>query len=658
MKCVLCNFHSQECTYDHAPLARNRKRKSSNPSGQEPPLKGKTCQPAGSNGIEEYDEYHGKTILRKTLGLMNKHHAHYVGLTEPFSFPRFSLPIGTSTKTVQGGKVTVRRVDAENIFTIHEDQGTEGYEEEASRREAIQEIVGPYGPELVSLYFRVVHPIFPIIHKDVYMEKYERSHHEFTAASLGAVYLLASSYWAYSNLAEVKKPDMKRVWQIALDSFDSTIFRPKLSSVQAGLLLAQYESTDGGIVSNGSRGKLTAHLIVIAHKVGLHLDASSWDIPSWEIGLRRRLAWAMYMQDKWVSLLEGRPALISDSDWAVETCHELDFPEYQEHEEEGSSEVRKGRIIFMQMIALTRILSDLLETVFSLRAHAEVRRAPDSLQRLLELVQPIQIRLKDWYISMREMLRMDNATALKLSSTGNSSCYRSLRKGSACIDTCLGQIRLAYLTLEVTIHRRIICESCTSGPGPPLLQVCRSAARTRFVSVLEFVESLKAQHLTSFWFFGSAPCLTLLISFGNLLLGSAVDPEERQFYLTKLKEFRWTLKLNGEAGAKFMKPALAAMMVNADELCKFAPDLSLGENHTMTNSGFSPPISFDGSAMTFTSMSSTGAAPTPMTSWQDVNPGFEDFMNPPMPDMQEYLSAFAWVPPGFNGDPGNQFSGV
>lgn len=421
-KCVLCNFHHQECTYLHEPVARNRKRKSPNPSGQEPPSRkaksSRSRKPVGS-GIEEYDEYSGETILRKTLGLMHKHHAHFVGLTGPFSFPRFSLPVGTSQKNVQSGQVSVRKVDRDTIFTISEDQGTVGHDSETSRVEALQEIIGPHGRELVDLYFRVVHPSFPIMHKGVYIEKYERSYHEFTAASLGAVYLLGSLYWAYSPvLSEVPKPDMTKVWSIALESFDFTIFRPKLSSVQAGLLLAQYESTDGGVVSNGSRGKLTAHLISVAHKVGLHLDPTDWDLPAWEVALRRRLGWALYMQDKWVALVEGRPALISNLNWMVTMCQPRDFPEYQEHEEEGSSEVEKGRTIFIQMIKLTLILSDLLDSVFSLRAHHDINKSPDPLRALLHTVQPLQERLKQWYGNMRETLRMDNATAMKLSSAG------------------------------------------------------------------------------------------------------------------------------------------------------------------------------------------------------------------------------------------------
>jgi len=100
---------------------------------------------------------------------------------------------------------------------------------------------------------------------------------------------------------------------------------------------------------------------------------------------------------------------------------------------------------------------------------------------------------------------------------------------------------------------------------------CRVAAKQRWLSALEFVDSLKARHLKSFWYFSSTACLTLLISFGNVLVGSAFDSSEEQFYLDKLKEFRWTLKINGEMGAKFMSAAIRSMILDPREIRKLEP---------------------------------------------------------------------------------------
>lgn len=226
----------------------------------------------------------------------------------------------------------------------------------------------------------------------------------------------------------------------------------------------------------------------------------------------------------------------------------------------------------------------------------------------------------------------------------------------------LGYLRLAYLALEVSIHRRIICQITSSHAtnlDPNVLSICRSAARTRFVSALEFVDSLKAQHLTSFWYFSSSPCLALLISFGNLLLGSATEPEEKQFYASKMKEFRWKLKLNGEAGAKFMKPALSAMVLDPDDLSEVKdaePTLGAGTAAVASNTtfGFSPSADPDGRFFANTGLTPTGPTAATMSPWQGATPGYGTVVNSAVPDMQEYVNSFAWTPLPFN----NHFPGT
>lgn len=180
---------------------------------------------------------------------------------------------------------------------------------------------------------------------------------------LAAVYLLALQYWSYDDqLSKTTKPDVQELEKLARKALGDTIHRPKLSTVQAGLLLLQHTDTDSA--------ELTAQLISVAYGLGLHLDASNWNIPDWEKGLRKRLGWALYMQDKWSSLGSGRPSLLNPSNWALRRVTNADFPENASHEDEqeGSSEVEKGRILFTRMISLSEILADLLETVFTVKA--------------------------------------------------------------------------------------------------------------------------------------------------------------------------------------------------------------------------------------------------------------------------------------------------
>ncbi|KAH0386802.1 hypothetical protein KCU92_g2291, partial [Aureobasidium melanogenum] len=643
-KCVLCKFHSQECTYLHEPVARTRKRKLQ--PNEEIDRGHDNLHVHRTNvgtGVEEYDDLPGDSLLKKTLGLQNKHHAHFVGLTEPFSFPRFSISLGDSQKSTQGGVVKIRKVDDVNAFTIHEDQSTIGYDTEQSRVDAIQQLVEPHGQALIDLYFRIIHPSFPILHKGVFLEKAARSYREFSPALLAAVYLLTTNYWRCSpTLATKPKPDANRLYELAMESYDLTIYRPKLSSVQAGLLIAQYECYDSDVMSSGCRGKLTAQLVSMAHTLGLHLDPSRWDLPAWEISLRCRLAWAIYAQDKWVALIEGRPPLISDRDWIVPLLQHKDFPEHEEHNEEGSSEVEKSRIIFIQMIELTRLLSDILEAVFSLRSHHAIQMSPDPVGTLLSRVQPLQRRLSAWSDSAMEVLCLEKASTMRL--------------------TCIGYLRLAYLAVEVSLHRRVICQSMSSASDPNTAAACRIGAKKSWLSALEFVDSLKARHLKSFWYFSSTACLTLLISFGNVLVGSAFDSSEEQFYLDKLKEFRWTLKINGEMGAKFMNVAIKWMILDPKEIRKPEPHAtsSVTTPGSRSEAGFGIPSQNPFGNMTVQSSQAIGSsdlgsgwvAPTTYATpsvFAEFNPGG-------MPVQVPFIPGYTWAPPTFeNGQPVNNY---
>lgn len=338
--------------------------------------------------MEEYDELDGPSLLKKTLGLQNKHHSQYIGATRGLE-PAFLGDLNSTGKDeVRMRGATLRRVTSSEAFILLPDPGTQGYADELDDLDAIEAIVKPHGKALIDTYFRVVFPSFPILHKEVYLEKYERSYREFSPPLLAAVYLLALYYWNYDDtLNKYTKPNVKELEKLARKAFGDTIHRPKLSTVQAGLLLLQHTDT--------SFAELTAQLISVAYGLGLHLDASNWNIPHWEKGLRKRLGWALYMQDKWSSLGSGRPALINSSNWDLQPVTNDDFPENASHENEreGSSEVEKGRILFSYMITLSIILAELLETVFSVKATREiVQGGPKSLQVLLEKIKPVQLR--------------------------------------------------------------------------------------------------------------------------------------------------------------------------------------------------------------------------------------------------------------------------
>jgi len=62
---------------------------------------------------------------------------------------------------------------------------------------------------------------------------------------------------------------------------------------------------------------LCSQVISLAEELGLGLDCTDWKLPKWERGLRKRLAWAVYVEDKWLSLKNSRPSHIHSMNWIV-----------------------------------------------------------------------------------------------------------------------------------------------------------------------------------------------------------------------------------------------------------------------------------------------------------------------------------------------------
>lgn len=309
-----------------------------------------------------------------------------------------------------------RRVSDESTFLVYPDHPTQNHAETFDDLDAIERIIAPHGSALINLYFRIVHPSFPILHKKVFLEKYSRTHREFSPPLLAAVYTLALNWWSYDReLSPQKKPDVQALEKLARKTIADVMHRPKLSTVQAGLLLLQQHSD-----LKGGSWALTAQLVAVGQELGLHLDCTTWKIPSWERGLRKRLAWGLFMQDKWGALTHGRPSHITKANWAVPPVVPEDFPERAEDEDDdegGSSEVEKGRMLFEQMIVLSGIMADVLETFFTIEAQNGLG-GRGGTSRVLEKAKPIQIRLKEWFTKLPDCLRMDATRVRKLSSNG------------------------------------------------------------------------------------------------------------------------------------------------------------------------------------------------------------------------------------------------
>lgn len=509
------------------------------------------------------------SLLKKTLSLQFPRSSFYIGPTSYLFDTNLLEAIISSQNTGQSSNrsssfnkieqvnlsdsISLRKVDNKTQFVLKDDQTKQSFQNMSSDVDSIEKFIAPHGQILIDLYFRIIHPSYPILHKKVFLEKYSRTHREFSAPLLAAVYALAIQWWDYDpQLNRFPKPNVELVLKIGLNNYILEILkRPKLSAVQAGLLLLQCKhilrdisvanhSTNTHSLASASLTSsfndsdyndwvLCSQVVALSEELGLGLDCDGWKLPKWERGLRKRLAWAVYMEEKWLSLKNSRPSHINEDNWVVLELAEEDFPEKHGDGDlkEGSSDINNGKKIFMNLISLSQIVSEISTSLFSMRAMKEVTDIND----VLRVAKPIQLKLRNWYHSLPVELQMNSVQPRKLCSNG--------------------YLQLAYFAAELTLHRRIITtlyQQNANGNKVPdeLLVVCRTAAKTRLLAAMEFVRDLKPEHIHSFWHSSSSANFTLIGTFAALLFVSSTNKEDAAQFKEHTFNYRWILKISSK----------------------------------------------------------------------------------------------------------------
>lgn len=555
-RCVLCEFHKQDCTFLEE--AQPRKRKADDGVKPEPPTKKspsatQRSSPAAPVPVAKIESSATPALVQasmrkpfavdETLSLQRHRHCKYLGQTTALDASLIGLGSFNDKNETESRVGLLRQVNGTEYFSTHADADVPIPDDEARALADIDQIVGSHGPALIDIYFRNVHPSYPIIQKPAFLDRHRHGDRQFNPPLLAAMYLLALAWWDNEPaVSSHPKPDTAKLEYVAITSLTISMQRPKISAVQAGLLLLQR--------AKSSTWTLTVQLVALGQDIGLHLDCSDWSVPLWERLLRKRLAWALYMQDKWSAVMHGRPSHINSADWNVPQPTEEDFDERinpsTNETEEVDAQQTKGNIIFMEMMALTSIMAEVCESFYSETAKAEYARAgPYATQLVLSRAKPVQIKLKDWFAKLPAECKMDSFTPGQVSAQG--------------------YLHLAYFATEISIHRRIVQSLDSSVAGPYMLDICRSAAKTRLISALDFVNRLKPEHLNAFWFFASASNFALIGTFGALLMATSPTEKDALFYACRLNEYKWTLSVSSKK-AVWIQGALETLAATSEML--------------------------------------------------------------------------------------------
>lgn len=489
-------------------------------------------------------DYPKESILSKTLGLEKSRFSELIGPGGEYDCQLLQstrIPEPVSSRDAENtpsrgvlGATAMRKVH-DNVFF----QMTPDIEVSQNLRkgdnwdevyvEDVESLVHPHGPMLINLYFRIVHPSFPILHKNVFLEKYNRTYLEISAHLLAAVYALAVCWWSYDpDLLLHEKINEAALVRVAHQAVQDAMHRPRLNTIQAGLLLLQ-RHRNPLFTDNSWMWSFTSSLMGLGQHLGLHLDCSTWDIPEWEKGLRKRLAWALFIQDSFSALVLGRPCAISEaSDWIVKPLQTTDFSEGAD--DEGSSEqvgsvsIENGRTLFIELVNLSRITARMLHELYSVRSLSEVVEP----QEVLSITKSMGTDLAQMLRGLPEELALEN-----------------IQPGKLCVS---GFLHLALHATTAALHRRLLwsIQQSNSELDPRFVQFIRKMLRTRAHSLVQFLSHLRPEHMEAFWFFAAGGCATILGGFLGLLRTTSVTIEESEELQNLMKEFEWQLRMKAK----------------------------------------------------------------------------------------------------------------
>jgi hypothetical protein len=149
---------------------------------------------------------------------------------------------------------------------------------------------------------------------------------------LAAIYASAFPFVAHDDylcvLSTYHASPVETLWRMVYELVTEEIHTPRLAVVQAALLYIHQGPRDEARLTTADTPFLwsfVGQIVGLACSLGLHIECRMWGIPAWEKRLRRRLWWAVYAEDKWRSLLMGRPPYIHPSEWDVSDLDEGDF---------------------------------------------------------------------------------------------------------------------------------------------------------------------------------------------------------------------------------------------------------------------------------------------------------------------------------------------
>ncbi|XEV01275.1 hypothetical protein FSHL1_006562 [Fusarium sambucinum] len=265
-----------------------------------------------------------------------------------------------------------------------------------------------WGIRLTKLFYKHVYPLMPMISSTYFSQELLSNPipgpdalDHVPCHLLSAIYGLALPFARndeHLSIIEMQEQlPTKDVWHIVQESLQEHLRNPDLSVLQAGIMYL-HATTNHNFTTTPDAFKWTwlGTLVGIAQNLGLHLETRMCAVPAEEKQLRARLWWALYTEDKWLSLLMGRPPYISEDEWDVGELEENDFtiPLITPCTDTGHAELTRP---FRDMARLSVIARSVQSSFYSLKAS---QMLSENLSLSIQTAQPIFEQLSSWRASV------------------------------------------------------------------------------------------------------------------------------------------------------------------------------------------------------------------------------------------------------------------
>ncbi|ORY07866.1 hypothetical protein K493DRAFT_201670, partial [Basidiobolus meristosporus CBS 931.73] len=164
---------------------------------------------------------------------------------------------------------------------------------------------------LVDVYFLKINPVFPLLHKEEFMERLNQNEQEMPYFLVNAMFSLSAALISSESILNKENLDAEGFFKKARTLLDQAYNASSIENAQGlALMSIYYHISQGGMKSWMYSGMA----IRMAEDLGLHRDPDIWNIKltTAEKETRKRTWWVCYLIDRFSSVCVGRPVSIDD----------------------------------------------------------------------------------------------------------------------------------------------------------------------------------------------------------------------------------------------------------------------------------------------------------------------------------------------------------